>query len=165
MGSANQEMQHRLSQAKLIAAFKAAGLSGRKANAVVVSAQQDGAVDGSQIFDKKYVPFPPDAGVPPRDFGLPVEFRKIYLRKDVRLRITSPNVIYFLLQKKRCVEFGRSSDDEFRCRSCRLKLCAGANHRLRLALPAMCAENVIRCNSPAAESAIDHLHGYGLAAE
>jgi hypothetical protein len=93
-------MQHRLSQAKLVAAFKTAGLSGRKANAVVISAQQNGPVDGSQIFDKKHVPFPPDTGVPPRDFGFPVEFRKIYLRKDVRLRIAPSNVIYFLLQKK-----------------------------------------------------------------
>src|SRR5688500_17230421 len=70
------------------------------------------------------------------------------------MRIRASQQITLFLQDERRVEFGSSGDDELRSRSRRVQHRTGADCRQRLPRTTMRAENVVRRDTPAAETAI-----------
>src|ERR671913_236400 len=81
------------------------------------------------------------------------------------MRIGAPQQIAIFLKDERCVEFGGSSDDEFRSRSHSVQQCTRANCRQRLPCATVSTKHIVSSNASAAKTAIDCLYLNRLIAE
>src|SRR5258705_12496542 len=157
--SAYEEVKGSFPHPQLITAIEHTRLAWRKSYRVVDHC----AIDRTQVFHQKCVPFQPDARMPARYLGLRIESREIYFRKYVGMGIGPTQKITVLLQNERGVELSGSGYYQLCGGSRHMQHRAGTHPSERLFSTAVGAEDIIRSDATATKTTIDGLNLHRLA--